>query len=364
MAETTESPRSTEGLPLLLNHTALYACLARDRLAEAAQVYTGLIREEASAATSIACLLGAGLHRDAGAADFPETLSLYQDFARRAGYEDYVLYMAMREAVRFLALRRAEGENLSQHGPLVEDLRQFRAGISALPSTLRPMGGISLPGRTPVFELDRLLDLPADVVTAERAATLLQQAEPARTGRNGLLTDIRAFIPQRLAEELSAQAALSTFVRMEHSDVGLHDYALTTGPVVVLLEGLLNQPRVLRFMEEGCGLPAGSLDRFVGRLYTIGETCGEEGWHSDSDGGHSRVLGFSLDLSPQPYSGGELALRTVADGQVCGRAKAGRRGDALAFRIHPSLEHRVMPITGEHPRIAFVGWFIGHSPEM
>lgn len=33
-------------------------------------------------------------------------------------------------------------------------------------------------------------------------------------------------------------------------------------------------------------------------------------------------------------------------------------GDALLFRISENLVHRVQGVTGEHPKIAFAGWFV------
>jgi hypothetical protein len=32
-------------------------------------------------------------------------------------------------------------------------------------------------------------------------------------------------------------------------------------------------------------------------------------------------------------------------------------GDAVMFRVHPTLRHRVDPVTGTVPRTAYAGWF-------
>ena len=94
----------------------------------------------------------------------------------------------------------------------------------------------------------------------------------------------------------------------------------------------------------------------------IGEDCGHEDWHQDCTPENKKVLGFSLDLSPKPYLGGELALKEAGQAQPFAVNKTENLGDALIFRLAPNLRHRVLPITGAQRRFAFVGWFLGEQP--
>jgi hypothetical protein len=72
---------------------------------------------------------------------------------------------------------------------------------------------------------------------------------------------------------------------------------------------------------------------------------------------HGRRVALSINLSGQPFEGGELLLRDAASEQVLAEIGNRAEGDAVLFRVHEDLEHRVLPVAGEVPRTAFAGWF-------
>lgn len=98
---------------------------------------------------------------------------------------------------------------------------------------------------------------------------------------------------------------------------------------------------------------------FEGRIYKI--EADEQSyleWHNDlenkSDG---RLLGVSINLSPEIYQGGTFKIRNRATQQVHGTIKHDAWGSGHFFRIDAILEHSVERVSGDFPRIAYAGWF-------
>ena len=130
-------------------------------------------------------------------------------------------------------------------------------------------------------------------------------------------------------------------------------------PASVLLFLLLNQPRLFAALGELAGGDE-AIRRFDGRCYMM--RPGAEHfhvWHNDCVDG--RQLGLSINLSPEPFAGGEFELRDAGAGGLPHTIVPGRFGDATLFRIAPSLEHRVRRVRGTVPKVAYAGWFTGHS---
>ena len=132
-------------------------------------------------------------------------------------------------------------------------------------------------------------------------------------------------------------------------------------PASVLLFLLLNQPRLFAALGEFAGVGGDEAIRhFNGRCYMM--RPGAEHfhvWHDDC--AYGRQLGLSINLSPEPFAGGEFQLRDADAGGPPHTIVPGRFGDATLFRIAPSLKHRVRRVGGTVPKIAFAGWFTGHS---
>jgi hypothetical protein len=67
---------------------------------------------------------------------------------------------------------------------------------------------------------------------------------------------------------------------------------------------------------------------------------------------------MSVNLSPQVYEGGALQLKLRHSDEILQEVRNTGLGDAILFRISKDLVHRVQGVTGEHPKIAFAGWFL------
>ena len=132
-------------------------------------------------------------------------------------------------------------------------------------------------------------------------------------------------------------------------------------PASVMLFLLLNQPRLFAALGELAGVGGDkALRYFNGRCYMMRPVAEHfHVWHNDCR--YGRQLGLSINLSPEPFAGGEFQLRDTGAGGSPHTIVPGRFGDAVLFRIAPSLHHRVRRVKGTVPKIAFAGWFTSHS---
>ncbi len=129
--------------------------------------------------------------------------------------------------------------------------------------------------------------------------------------------------------------------------------------VARLLQFLLNETAVVKELESITGV--GPLGCFSGHFYRMqpgGIHFGE--WHTDCV--NHRMLGMTVNLSSQPFEGGDLELRECdSDCESIRCCNNVRPGDALVFRIDPRIEHRVLSVRGTVPKLAYAGWFLEGS---
>jgi hypothetical protein len=121
-----------------------------------------------------------------------------------------------------------------------------------------------------------------------------------------------------------------------------------------LLNLAVNRPAFLRWLEEITGCEP--LREFGGRLtQTLNRPGDELLWHDDFLEREGRRLALVLNLSTQPFDGGEFALRRKGQATIF-EHKYTTLGSALIFEVNQSLEHRVQPLTSGGPRRVFAGW--------
>lgn len=121
-----------------------------------------------------------------------------------------------------------------------------------------------------------------------------------------------------------------------------------------LLHFLANDPRLFQIIQQitGCG----QIGCFTGRVYRKIPGRGHyDSWHNDM--ADHRMIGMSINLSMEVYSGGLLQIRDRGSKQViCEVANIGF-GDGIIFRIASHLEHQVTDVEGTVAKTAFAGWF-------
>ncbi len=142
------------------------------------------------------------------------------------------------------------------------------------------------------------------------------------------------------------------FVHRVHDRIGT-EFCLPDSRAVRLLFFLANDPALFAVIRRLTGCPP--IGCFTGRVYRMVPGAGDyDSWHSDVI--QDRMVGMSINLGP-PYEGGVFQLREAATGRMIGELPNVGPGDAILFRIDPSLEHWITPMAGEMPKTAFAGWF-------
>jgi hypothetical protein len=164
---------------------------------------------------------------------------------------------------------------------------------------------------------------------------------------------LRRFLQPRLLDELLPRVERTGFRLREHGNIGTEDSMEAGGPLASLLLAA-NDPRLFEFVREVTG--CGAIGCFDGRVYRLDPTRGHgDSWHSDV--GDNRLVAMSVNLTTSRYEGGRLQIRDQGSGEVTAEVGGTELGDAVIFRIAEHLRHRVSPVEGDVPRVAFAGWF-------
>ena len=170
----------------------------------------------------------------------------------------------------------------------------------------------------------------------------------------------RDFVDASILERVPRMLETSRFFAFRHKASAREVLMYDTEPLACMFFFLVNQPRLFEAMTEftGCEMP---IRYFIGRFRK--QLPGGEGfrWHSDRDRKRERLVGLSINLSPEPFVGGGFRIRNKETGEVLRTVTASRFrfGDACLFRIHDSLEHMLSVVRGGPPRYNYVGWFTG-----
>ena len=118
---------------------------------------------------------------------------------------------------------------------------------------------------------------------------------------------------------------------------------------------LLNQPRLREAIAEFTGCEK-TIRTFAGRCFKHLPGDGQlNSWHEDIR--DERLYALSINLSREPFEGGNLQIRNGRTREVFQTVGAHRFGDACLFRIDDTLQHRILPLRGTAPRCRYAGWF-------
>jgi 2OG-Fe(II) oxygenase superfamily/Coenzyme PQQ synthesis protein D (PqqD) len=156
-----------------------------------------------------------------------------------------------------------------------------------------------------------------------------------------------------LMEAVERSVAAGQFVDRSHHGIGT-EQCLVPGVATSILQLMFNDPAMLDAVADIAR--CGTVRCFDGRVYRMAADNGHyDSWHSDA--GEDRRVAISVNLSREPYEGGELEIRDAAATEASHTVSNPGFGDAVMFRISPALRHRVGPITGPRARTAYAGWF-------
>lgn len=159
---------------------------------------------------------------------------------------------------------------------------------------------------------------------------------------------------------LSPRLERSTWSDFEHGGIGTEVVAADPH-ATSLLHFAINAPAAIHAFRAITGCD--DFNWFDGRIFRMDPAAGHyDSWHDDFV--HERLVGMSINLSAEPYEGGEFEIRRKRTDAILGRIANRVPGNASLFRLGPDLEHRVAPLSGTHARTAFAGWFRRDQPDL
>lgn len=164
------------------------------------------------------------------------------------------------------------------------------------------------------------------------------------------------FLDDDLLLAVDEALARSRFVERVHPGIGDNkelavENASTLGG---LLHLLTNTDELFDLVEQIT--ECGRIGSFSGRVYRVVPGRGHrDAWHSDV--GDHRLVALTINLGRRPYRGGVLQMRNSESRRVLRDIPNPGYGDAVLFRISPTLQHRITEIDGTIPKTAFAGWF-------
>jgi hypothetical protein len=132
------------------------------------------------------------------------------------------------------------------------------------------------------------------------------------------------------------------------------ELCLTESAAFGALLFLMNDEKLFQLIQDIT--QCARIDCFEGRVYRVSPGDGHhDSWHNDI--GEGRVVGMSLNLSREVYSGGVLQIRNRESEAVISEAANTGSGDAVVFRLSRDLQHRITEVEGSASKTAFAGWF-------
>ncbi|MEK7436109.1 MAG: 2OG-Fe(II) oxygenase [Pseudomonadota bacterium] len=146
------------------------------------------------------------------------------------------------------------------------------------------------------------------------------------------------------------------WIRRDHGGIGA-DEVLDDESARRLLHFVANAPGFLEAIRViGC---CPEISEFRGEVYRLAPNSDHyDTWHSDAaQTRKQRLIGMSINLGSRAYSGGVFQLRDEETARTIFEVANTGYGDAILFRLSNRLKHRVTPVTGSEPRMAFAGWF-------
>jgi hypothetical protein len=160
-------------------------------------------------------------------------------------------------------------------------------------------------------------------------------------------------VERELLDVVTCRVEAAPFRPFDHHGIAL-EQRMFDEDTLSILNFLVNMPEFLRTMEILLGIRR--IGWFGGRVYRMTAVDGHyDSWHRDV--GDRRLATLSLNLTRQTYGGGGLQMRCSDSDSILHEVHNIGFGDALVFRVSRKLAHRIMPIEGNVPKIAYAGWF-------
>lgn len=147
----------------------------------------------------------------------------------------------------------------------------------------------------------------------------------------------------------------SEFYERVHEGIGSNkELCMTSNTAFAALQFLMNDQRLFQVIQSVT--QCDQIGCFQGRVYRVNPGSGHhDSWHNDI--GEQRLVGMSINLSRELYSGGRLQIRDHVSGEIVSEVAIAGIGDAVIFRLSDRLQHRITDVEGTASKTAFAGWF-------
>ena len=167
---------------------------------------------------------------------------------------------------------------------------------------------------------------------------------------------LSGFLGSGLVDTVADEIADAEFeLQASEGDIGTES-EMQPNRVSATLNWRMNAPSLIAAVREVTDCE--EIGLFAGRVYRLEPSSGQSfDWHDDL-GSTERRVAFSVNLGNRPYSGGVLQIRERRAPDLIAEVSNLAPGDAVLFRLGPHLVHRVTPVEGTVPRVAFAGWFL------
>jgi hypothetical protein len=176
---------------------------------------------------------------------------------------------------------------------------------------------------------------------------------------------VKKFLPPELISAIHAAIPQMVFEYQRYkydgnSEFETYEALAMHSKIYGYISQSLNNPRLLEEVMELTGEK--NLIGFWGRLYRLQpDGIQRFDWHKDLDTG--KRIAVSINISPKPFTGGELIFRLEGRAESEIKIHNVGEGDAVFFLIDRAYEHRVLPLSGEASKYAITGWFQTMAPK-
>lgn len=158
-----------------------------------------------------------------------------------------------------------------------------------------------------------------------------------------------------LLDFIQLQIDRGEFYERVHEGIGSNkELCMTSNTAFAALQFLMNDQKL--FQEIQAVTQCDQIGCFQGRVYRVKPGSGHhDSWHNDI--GEERLVGLTINLSKEIYSGGRLQIRDHVSGEIVSEVENVGTGDAVIFRLSDRFQHRITDVEGTASKTAFAGWF-------
>lgn len=165
---------------------------------------------------------------------------------------------------------------------------------------------------------------------------------------------LRSFLSAGEREWIRARLDGASFRESTIEATGKTELLMEPNAISAFLLFKLNDPSVFGLVEAVTG--AGPIAFFRGRTYRMfpgGRHFSP--WHDDAV--MDRIAAFTINLSPEPFEGAALQVKSAADDSLVTEIGDLSFGDAVLIEISRDYQHRNSPLLGSLPKTSYAGFF-------